>query len=175
MVSEMTRQLMCSAGLFILLGVGVLHAQDGPVGDSIDSLKGLRPIAVVVEDIPELRNVLSSSTLKMAADEKLRQNDVTVESDAGGLKALTPYVSVNVNVFRTSDGRYFIYNVRVSLRRMGSFYNPDSNSSNLIRAETWSRGSVGITGVSDSGPIRDTVTDLLDEFVDDYLAANPKR
>jgi len=43
-----------------------------------------------------------------------------------------------------------------------------------IGASTWKRGRVWIVGLGRIRELRESVKDLVDEFINDYLAANPK-
>jgi len=83
-----------------------------------------------------------------------------------------PYLYVNVQVFK-NPARFYAYSAKVELRqRVTLVHNPAVS----ILAGTWSAtGTIGTVGSHKLASLRDNVRDLTDQFINAYLAANPKR
>jgi hypothetical protein len=135
-------------------------------------LRNLTELAVSVEGIdPEIeKEGLKRATLKADTELQLRGAGIKVLSkeELYQIKGATG-LYLNVHVLK-HDSAGYIHNVSLSLKE----------EARLIRvaylaplATTWeSEVSLGVTpNMSD---IKATVKDLVDEFIDMYLAANPK-
>jgi hypothetical protein len=139
------------------------------------TLKGLRVLKVVVENLPEYaeRDGLVRDTVQTDVELKLRQAGITVSSDASVRSQATVYVNVNPLKLSGPSSGLYAYSVSLEL----------TQPVRLIRdpgvwavASTWkARGSVGTVGGGNLSRIRDSVRDATDEFINDYLAVNPKR
>jgi hypothetical protein len=135
-------------------------------------LRDLKELAASVEGLDSEieKDGLNAATLKTDMELQLRGAGIKVLSreELYQIKGATG-LYLNVHVLK-HDSAGYIYNVNLSLKE----------EARLIRmaylaplATTWeSEVSLGVTpNISD---IRATVKDLVDEFIDMYLAANPK-
>ncbi len=133
----------------------------------IESLRGLRAISVVIEDLgPDEESLgLTKSRLQTRVELRLRRSGITVLEDA------IPFLYVNINVKKTSTGLYAVA-TEVSLKQQVYLVR---DSSIEITGVTWNVASVGTVGENRlARSILDHVGKYVDEFANDYLAANPR-
>jgi len=145
--------------------------------DEVKSLRGLRGVSVVIEDLP-------SSAKKAGLTKSQLQIDVEVELRKAGIPVLTkdkrwtapgmPYLYVNVNSTALSGvlkGSY-AFNVVVTLDQVVDL---GLNRSKGIYAATWDKMKVGGGGKNNiKKKVREIVRDYVNEFINDYLTVNPK-
>jgi len=153
-----------------------LFANSTPTADERDTLKGLEGIGVVVKQInPEVEKYgLRKQQIQTDVELRLRQNGIRVFSPEEVLSTPgSPYLSVNVSVFIRADGRKLAaFKINIVLRQK-VYLSRDLK----IRcdATTWGTSLVGSGDLSNLETIREYVKDAVDEFINDYLAANPKK
>ncbi len=162
-----------------LLSAGVVLPLFGQ-GDEEDNRKtlaGLHGIWVVVEDLNQQaqQDGLDENQIHTDVELKLRQAGITVltkEEWSATHPAGLPYLYVNVQAFKQREGLY-AFNVIVELdQSVRLVRNPSVRAS----VATWRATPVlGTTGERDLGSVRERVRDLTDQFINAYLAANPKR
>jgi len=139
-----------------------------------ETLAGLTGVGVLVEEMnPDAeKDGLARSTLQTDVELKLRQAGIRVLSKDEWLAAPgRPSLYLNVNTFsRTGLYAYCILlkvKQRVTLIR---------NLATTSWGTTWdSRGFMGTVGADNLHTVRDDVRDQVDQFINAYLAANPKR
>lgn len=123
---------------------------------------------MLVESLPDgaKKLDLSEQTIQTDVELKLRLAGLTVirieESDK---VAGSPYIYVNVNLTDDADAA----SVMVDLNQDATL---SRNSESVIGATTWQHGSL-ISHPTREG-IRGKIKDLVDEFLNDWLAVNPK-
>ena len=141
-----------------------------------ESLAGLGGVYVLVEDMaPDVeRNGLTRSTLQTDVEVKLRQAGIRVLTEAERAVAPgSPFLYLRVATMK-SDG-VGLYAVDIDLE-LNQEVRLTRNPAITSLARTWSAGGwVGIIGSRNLSRVRDTVRDAVDQFLNDYLAANPKR
>ena len=138
-----------------------------------ETLKGLPGVEVVIYDI-------SDGLKKRGITEELIKNDVEVRLRKAGIK-----------VFMSNSDRKFLTSGRPQLIVSMFYYKSESCSAvdmNLglsqdatlhrnsffgARTETWEYGFLGIN--LGTRPIKNATGDVVDQFINDYLAANPKK
>lgn len=133
-----------------------------PVGEANEVFKGVGPVRVQVlgSELPGL----TLSTLQTDVELRLRQFGVPIEPQA------VSRLVVIVLAYHQQDAEHFAYSLHVRFREYVLVRGV------LREAATWeSRRAIGIGRAGQLGPVRDTVRDLVDEFINAYLAANPKR
>ena len=114
--------------------------------------------------------LLVESLHQEAADIGLTKSDVitTVRSRLRGARIYSsdpkhrPYLYVNVNASTPPS-----YSVRVSLYKLVM----DMETKLVFSAETWHLGATGTHGY-DPGYIRQSIGEIMDTFIDQYLAVN---
>jgi hypothetical protein len=170
------RNVVISSALLILAPVCPAHSEGDENGRR--SLVGLREIAVVVESLNEdvIRDGLSAQDIRTYVELRLRQSGIIVvppESEAtlpGG-----QYLYINVNAQKRADVLlFYAVNVQVSLHQNAILLRDPAIK--VFGASTWSRQVIFSGGPSFLREgVRGGLRDLLDQFLNDYLTANPKR
>jgi hypothetical protein len=139
-----------------------------------DSMRGLSGLQVVVEDIDSdaAQNGLRRSDVQTDVELKLRLAGITVLTEEQNLaSAASPFIHVVITTLKSQNrpGLYS-YDVSVQLKQWVTL----ANGSHTY-AGTWGDGSIGIVGTDKLRTIRDSVKDVVDAFINDWLAVNPKR
>lgn len=136
------------------------------------TLKGAESIIVnVLLSGEQLENGgVRQDQIKTDVELRLRKHGIRVISEVNGQNLLnSPQLSVSVTVikekwFRISPLFDIVYLWQhVSLLREPKIVSP---------AVTWERGAFGGTGLKALHQIRDQITDIVDQFVNDYLSVN---
>ena len=160
-----------------LLSASVLSPLVGQGHDEASraTLVGLTGVYVLVENIPDeaQRDGLDTTQIRTDVELKLRQAGITVLTRQEWLStAAAPYLYVNVQAIKSRANVYaFSANVEL-LQRVTLVRNPAMS----IPATTWSAtGIIGGVGSQKVGSVREHVRDRTDQFINAYLAANPKR
>jgi len=138
------------------------------------SLKGLGAIYVAVEDLDSVAagGGLTGSQLRIDVELKLRRAGIKVLTREEFINATySSYLYLHVNVIHPGDTPNFVHCVELSLRQPVILARDVDMK--VITATTWSTGSLGFAGslVFLDG-VRGSVADKVDEFINDYLAAN---
>jgi hypothetical protein len=152
--------------LLVLQGVSHALTQEQKV------LVGLKGVEVVIEQMqPEAES--------LGLTKEQLQTDVELRLRKAGIKVLTkrealfmpgmPWLYVNVNTLVRSGFPLLAYSVRVILNENVTLANGFQTVGTIWSSET--TGNVGTQRISQ---IRESVGDLVDGFINDYLAANPK-
>ena len=166
----------------VLAAVALLSAAvaTGLVGQGDDeqsrkTLTGLAGVYVAVEHLPDeaQRDALWEDQIRTDVELKLRQAGIavlTLQQSVG--TAAGPILYINVQVTKNS-ARIYAFSVDVELRQRVTLI---QNPSMRVLAPTWSAaGVIGTVGYQKLGSLREDVRDLTDQFINAYLAANPKR
>jgi len=157
---------LSACALVLCLGLNSLsaRAQD----PAARTLARLGTLAVIVEELPPGARLvnLSTNAIQTDAELKLRLAGIHVVS---GLEARSlpgdPYIWIQVTI--TDDGS--AANVNVMLRQGTKL---ERNGESAFGAGTWD-STILIARPSQQG-IRDTVKDILDQFLNAWLSVNPK-
>ena len=169
----MKRVLVVSA----LLYAAVVSPLTGQGDDeySRKTLAGLTGIYVLVEHLSDeaQRDGLDTTQIRTDVELKLRQAGISVLTQQEWLAtAAAPYLYVNVQVIK-NPAHVYAFSADVELRQRVTLVR---NPSTLILAPTWSAtGIIGTAGSQRLASVREDVRDLTDQFINAYLAANPKR
>lgn len=140
-----------------------------------ETLRGLKGVHVLIETIARdaQRDGLTRSSLQTDVELKLRTAGIrVVTSEERFEEPGWPSLYVNVNALASSTGNSYAYSIRVGLDQEVSLWRKPT-----IRATatTWISASVGIVGVNRMrAAVRESVSDQVDEFLNNYLAVNPK-
>ena len=152
--------------------VSPTSATDLPEGR--ETLAGLTGVYVSVQEMKgdEERIGLALSTLQTDVEVKLRQAGIRVLAKTEwGVAPGAPQLHLHVVAVRRGEWPYVVsifleFYQDVLLARKPTM---------ALRAPTWMTSSHGILGTEGLPLTREKVRDHVDEFINAYLAANPKR
>lgn len=138
---------------------------------SRQTLKGLKEISVLVEDIvPEVERAgLTRALIQTDVELKLRLAGIPVLVGLAGLGA--PHLYVQVSVLPSPEIDYWPFYSFVALVQSAAL---DRDRSILYSLISWDVGSIGGVGKDKVAQIRDNVKDQVDTFINAYLSVNPK-
>jgi hypothetical protein len=143
--------------------------------DQKESLRGLKGIGLLVEPLnPELEKTgIFRDQLKQGIELKLRQEGIRVLNQEERLKEPgKPYLYVNLNAYSWREEVIYGYSLKVDLNQLVLL---DRDKNIGCFATTWYSGSAGIIGANKlKNFIRTELDTTIDNFVNDYLAANPR-
>jgi hypothetical protein len=170
----MTQKRIATAVFMVLLiGLAARTTAQTPSAWSFDDFKGLSGVQVIVAPVDEdaERDGLTRAAIQTSVEATLRLADIRVLAQAEGAKTLgKPVLGVSVDTL-ASNG-FYVYNIRVELRQtVQSLVRPGV----AYDATTWNRGKFGTVDAANVRELHDAVNDFVDEFVNDWLTANPKR
>jgi len=158
--------------VFLFLLPGYTYAQDvtGLTTADADVLKDVGPMVVFVDDLPrDFESLgLRRDDIQRDVELKLRLAGITIyDDDESGYL----YVVIGGTCDRICGS-----SVRISYREQVFVLRGDEYIE-VYSPATWeTAGVVGIVGSDNlKRSIRDSVKDMVDEFVNAYLTANPKR
>lgn len=137
-----------------------------------ETLRGLKGFYVFVEEQrDEIKQAgLTKDILRTDVELKLRKVGIRVlTKDEMFLMQGTPQLIVDVTAFEPESIHGFIYSVNIFFMQRVLL---SRNRSIKTNAVTWQKTFLGTT--PKLRIIRETVSDLVDDFMNDYLAVNPK-
>ena len=137
-------------------------------------MKGLKGVGVIVEDQkPEVeQSGLVTSTIQTDVELKLRQAGIPVLRNTEYSKAGSAVLDISVSIL-TSNGPNWSYAITVQLDQDATLLRDSSMVAPL--ATTWEVGVFGSIGKQSVRSLRDDVKDLVDKFINAYLAVNSKK
>jgi hypothetical protein len=137
-------------------------------------LAGLEGVMVVAGEL--------TGAEKYGLAKRVVRNDVELQLRRHGLKVLSeeewgrtpgmPWLYVDVILSIDEGAGPAAVSIRVELYERILLLR---NTELVANAATWRKWRGGFLGLNDLDEIRKSVTDLADEFINDYLAANPKK
>jgi hypothetical protein len=140
------------------------------------TLQGLKGIGVLVENLPQEveKEGITKNQLQIEVELKLREARIPILSREECLK--TPgepylYININVNTAKTESDIY-PYSLDVMLIQKVSLMRDPKQTTYSV---TWSTGGVGSVSKQSIHPLRNSVGDIVDVFIQAYLAENPPR
>ncbi len=128
------------------------------------SLKGIKTINVIID--------ISNELTRLGITEDLIQNTAELRLRHGGLpiKTSTPFLAIEVNCVKTQDSR-FVFHMSLSLHELVNLWR---NPKDTLIVKTWEKAGFGLVETDYLRIIKEKVEDFVDEFLNDWLAANPK-
>ena len=162
------------ATILLMVCVGGLFAQT--ILQRRVVLSGLKGMDVIVEDLnPAGKEIgLSKERIQTDVELKLRLAGIKVLSKEEWLDAKgRPYLYVRVTALKSTTLSLYSCFVEVSLYEQVVLVRDPKI---VTSASTCRSGGYIMSGGSDvvKESVRKTIKDLVDEFINDYLAANPK-
>jgi hypothetical protein len=160
--------------IIILAVVGSLFAGKAATsraGDpEVPLLRGLKEVFVNVDDLHFTAERLGLTTdhLRKDAEVKLKMAGIKVRSEKESITTPgIPQLHITVRVLGTSSGDYAAHIQVELLEEVGLLRHPGEE----VFASTWTSGKFGVTrSLSD---VRQQEQELIDKFINEYLAANP--
>jgi hypothetical protein len=143
-----------------------------------NSLKGITDVTVEVVPVEKTfeTNGLTTEKLRTDTELRLRQSGIKVKEYDPKTFQL-PHLEVGIGLLKSSDG-LCTYVVSASLINL---VNTDIQTEGKPTIETmrmailWQTVSFGRIGCTKVGELRPVLIDGVDEFINDYLAVNPKK
>ena len=171
--STMRKLSVAAVAVFLTLASRVLALDPG---SPEARLAGITAIHVVVEDINRdaERDGLLRSTLQTDVELKLRLAGIHVvterewwdSTDSGTLY-------LRVGTLKHVESGLYAYDIDLHLKESARRVRKPTI---ILSAVTWNTpGMIGLVGVKNLSEVRQSVRDLVDRFINAYLAANPKR
>jgi hypothetical protein len=177
------KRLLPFALLVLFFSVSA-HAQPDPT--ERESLRGVRGISVVVDEIkPELaRGALTRERIQSDVETKLRKAGIHVYGPYD-VVLTTPKPTTRpflyVNLSSVSSRRYpglHAVSITVDFHQNAVLARPFDEQSSPRQSSstvtTWHSDVVAFIQLSDLSRLREQIAALIDKFVSDYLAVNPK-
>lgn len=151
-------------------------------------------VIVLLPDPDAAKDGLSTETIRTAAELRLRSAGIKVRpcgdapkpEDASSSSFLVISVSTHKTRLTTvlpesiskeipeyiKDGGLYACEIRIDLMQWCA---PIRDSSSACMASTWIRGNICAVGSERLSKIKSYVEQHVDEFINDYLTANPKK
>jgi hypothetical protein len=135
-----------------------------------EALTGLKGVGVEVTPLrPEAERLgLTTGQIKTDVELRLRKAGVRVLT-ADEVNETTGHPILFITVTPSISSGLCAYMINVQLGEVASLAR-----GNAVYATTWLTNGVGTFWTQDMRKIRGYVGDCIDEFINDYLAANPK-
>jgi len=170
------KSLSVKWGVILVIGLAIFGYTEvwGKSKLQRTTLRGLKGVYVLIEELnPDLeKDGLTGEQLLTDAELKLRKVGIEVLTEEEWLKTPDlPYLYVNINGDKVKNTFYCI-SIHVSLIQEIRL---ERNSFIKASGSTWQTSSVG--GCNESvviSTVRDGLGDIIDNFINDYLAENPK-
>jgi hypothetical protein len=165
---------MARKGLGAVLALVVLLALPG-VSHALTldqkGLVGLEGVQVVVEGpgLEAERLGLSKNQIKTDVERRLQKAGVRVltnqqEVETPGRPQLCVKIGASINKMGI-----FAYSINVDLIEIVTLFTGET-----AFATVWEKGEAGSVGLNNINQIQSRISSLVDRFINDYLAANPK-
>ena len=166
----------------IIIGGAILFNIASVVCDADDdssltrpSLKGLRGFSVEARSANERSDLLEISSDQLTTDVelKLRKTGIQVLPSNRALKDGGAFLSISLTLVSPKESPdLFAFHLEMSVDQIvAPMLRPDTPG----LASTWSVGSTGIVTRARVRAIRDQLSDLTDQFLNAYLAVNPRK
>lgn len=168
----MAKKGLCAilALLMLLLLPGISSA----LTDEQRALVGLKGVYVMTTvESPNAKEIellgLTRDQIQKDVELRLRKSGIKVLTDKEWILTTgTPSLMVNLSAFTYLA--LCVYSVRVALFEAVTLARGGQTS-----ASVWESDYFGMVGTKNIRRVRNNVGDKIDEFINDYLAANPKR
>jgi len=136
-------------------------------------LAGLQGVGVIVEPFqPEAKKYgLTEQAFRKIAESRLRQYGVRVLT--GQQQLQTPgrsYLHVGITPVILEDVNSVAVSITIKLNELITLWR---NPTTVVMATTWDTGQVMLVEKDKLDVIKETTRNLIDEFINAYLAANP--
>jgi hypothetical protein len=156
-------------GILVWGNIGVVNALDS---GSRESLRGMLGLGLVIEEVSPDASTdgLSQEAIRSTIEQALRSKGIRLLTERTR-SGSSPYLYINVNTLKEELGLY-AYTVTVDLKQ---FVGLLSMKNKKTWGTTWSASVIGMVRQENVNQIiADAVEPLIKDFVDDFLAVNPR-
>jgi hypothetical protein len=138
-----------------------------------DSLRGLSGVSVFVDQINSeaQRDGLARAQVQTDVELRLRKAGIRVLPNADPEVPLFPQLYIKVRAVKRREFNLYAFSITVQVNDFVDLRRKPTRSAVVTVWDTDTAGSVGTDNIR---AVRDSVGDLVDEFVNHYLAQNPK-
>ena len=156
-------------GILVWGNIGVVNALDS---GSRESLRGMFGLGLVIEEVSPDASAdgLSQEAIRTTVEQALRSKGIRLLTERTR-SGSSPYLYINVNTLKEELGLY-AYTVTVDLKQLVGLL---SMKNKKTWGTTWSASVIGMVRQENVNQIiTDAVEPLVKDFVDDFLAVNPR-
>jgi hypothetical protein len=151
-----------------LLALAVLVATAFADANRIESLAGIKALMVKIEPLDSaMQPYLTDAQLRTDVELRIRKAGIPVVSRLED--SSQAYLYVAVSAFRSTTTSEFIYDIEIWVQQQATL---DRNGLPAL-ATTWNAGYLGRAPTI--GAMRSMLGDQVDQFLNDFLTANPKK
>jgi hypothetical protein len=135
------------------------------ISEDKDTLAGIKVMKVVVENSTSVSETesLKENQIKTDIELKLKKAGIKIEDSP-----LLPFLYINFKTLKNQNPPLLNYSLNIEFNQVVFL----ENKSKSVIASTWGREKNGTSAALDSQQIRQNVSDLVDQFISDYIAAN---
>ncbi len=156
-------------GILVWGNIGVVNALDS---GSRESLRGMFGLGLVIEEVSPDASAdgLSQEAIRTTVEQALRSKGIRLLTERTR-SGSSPYLYINVNTLKEELGLY-AYTVTVDLKQLVGLL---SMKNKKTWGTTWSASVIGMVRQENVNQIiTDAVEPLAKDFVDDFIAVNPR-
>jgi hypothetical protein len=138
-----------------------------------DVLVGLEGVMVVTEEFSGAEKYgLTKQALRADVESRLRQNGVKVCSEEEWAQTPgMPWLYVNVILLNDQENSLAAIGIKVELYERTLLLR---DTTKVVNAATWRKWKTRFIELNNPQEVKKSILDLVDGFINDYLAANPK-
>ena len=175
----MAYKTIAKISVMVLMAVLLLHSISHTLTDEQKvimfqkPLVGLKGVQVLVEYMdPKAEGIgLTRDQIRTNVELRLRKAGIMVLTgkEMGEIPG-RPIFYVNVNTLFLKQNPLIVYHIRLELQEWVTLGRGFETVGGI-----WNASTTGVVGPKQIGKVRELVGDLVDEFINNYLAANPKK
>jgi len=138
-----------------------------------DSLRGLSGVSVLIAEINSdaERDGLIRGQLQTDIELRLRKAGIRVLPNTEADVPLLPQLYVKVRALKRREFNLYAFSINVQVNDFVDLRRKPARSAVVT---VWDADTAGSVGSDNLRVVRETVGDLVDRFINDYLAQNPK-
>ena len=156
-------------GILVWGNIGIVNALDS---GSRESLRGMFGLGLVIEEVSPDASAdgLSQEAIRTTVEQALRSKGIRLLTERTR-SGSSPYLYINVNTLKEELGLY-AYTVTVDLKQLVGLL---SMKNKKTWGTTWSASVIGMVRQENVNQIiTDAVESLAKDFIDDFIAVNPR-
>jgi len=144
-----------------------------------ESLRGLQGVGfvlvedVLVDELPSILKKYGLTTEQLQSDLNLRLRKAGIpelpDKKLGGAVNL---LYVRITTHQEQRDQFLCFTIEVVFKEQATL---KRNPATMALATIWESNSTGVVGLSNVKSLREGVFQQVDEFIKDYLSANPKK